>query len=267
MDHPPAVGARVTVLGRRAVACALLGVVLGTTALAQRGSRTFAFGSSADNQAYDGRFTFVRMSYSTAMSFGRRGGGAPWAHDYPEGEFNFLRIFTAVSNVPANLDGTNVLAFDDPEIFNYPVIYLVEPGYWTMTDEQVSALRAYLQKGGFMIVDDFPYWGWDRFAFEMGRVMPTLEWQDLDVTHPIFHSFFDIETLDIVPAYSALGDRPIFRALFADNDPQGRMYVVANFQNDLSEFWEYSESGYYAIGETNEAYKVGVNQFMYGLTR
>jgi hypothetical protein len=265
VDHAPEVGPRVKPVLLRAVVLLAAGVVLGPTVLAQRGSRGFGF--SADNQPYDGRFTFVRMSYSTPMDFGRRGGGAPWAHDYPLGEANFLRILTAVSNVPVNLDGTNVLAFDDPEMFRYPVIYLVEPGYWAMSDEQVTALRAYLQKGGFLIVDDFPYWGWQQFAEQFSRVFPNLEWKDLDVSHPIFHSFFDIATLDIVPAYPALGERPIFRALFEDNNPAGRMYVVANYQNDLSEFWEYSEGGPYAVEETNEAYKVGVNQFMYGMTR
>jgi Domain of unknown function (DUF4159) len=261
------VGAGVTPVGRRVMAGVLLGVVLGTSVMAQRGARGFRFASSATNQPYDGRFTFVRMSYSTAMSFGRRGGGAPWSHDYPDGENHFLRILTAVSNVPANLEGTNVLAFDDPEIFKYPLIYLVEPGYWSMTDEQVTTLRAYLQKGGFMIVDDFPYWAWPQFEQEMSRVLPGLEWQDLDVGHSVFHSFFDIETLDIVPAYPALGDRPIFRGLFADNNPAGHMYVIANYQNDLSEFWEFSETGEFGIDRTNEAYKVGVNEFIYGMTR
>ena len=212
---------------------------------------------------YDGRFVFVRMSYTSAM-FGR--GGAAWAHDYPDGEANFLRILTEVSNVPANLEGTNVMAFDDPEIFKFPVIYLVEPGYWAMSDDQVTTLRDYLLKGGFLIVDDFPYWGWDQFALQMSRAFPALEWQDIDVTQPIFHSFFDIATLDIVPAYPALGERPIFRALFEDNDPTKRMYAVANYQNDLSEFWEFSREGRYAIDETNEAYKVGVNQFIFGMT-
>lgn len=263
-------------LAHRVLVVALVAGVLGTAVLAQRGSagggprpdmrgQRSWFGS-ADNQPYDGRFTFVRMSYPIAMNFGRRG-DAPWAHDYPDGEANFLKILTAVTNVPANLDGTNVLSFEDPEMFRYPVIYLVEPGYWAMNEEQVAALRAYLQKGGFMIVDDFPYWGWQQFESEMRRVFPDLEWQDLEVSHPIFQSFFEIATLDIVPAYPALGDRPIFRALFADNDPAGRMYVVANFQNDLSEFWEHSATGFYPVDLSNEAYKVGVNQFIYGLTR
>ncbi len=253
-------------LARRVLVMTLVAGALSTAVLAQRGSRGFFAQGSAMNQPYDGRFTFVRMSYPIAMNFGRRG-DLPWAHDYPVGEMNFLKILTAVTNVPANLDGTNVLSFDDPEVFKFPVIYLVEPGYWAMNEEQVTTLRAYLQKGGFMIVDDFPYWGWQQFEMEMRRVFPDLEWQDLDVSHPIFHSFFDIETLDIVPAYPALGERPIFRALFADNDPSGRMYVIANYQNDLSEFWEASDTNIYIVEETNEAYKVGVNQFMYGLTR
>lgn len=224
--------------------------------------------TSAENQPYDGRFVFVRMSYPTSMSFGfGRRGDTPWAHDYPGGERNFLQILTAVSNVPANLEGTNIMAFDDPEIFRFPVIYLVEPGYWELSESGVEMLRAYLRKGGFLIVDDFPYWGWQQFATQIERALPDLVWQEIDVSHPIFHSFFDIDTLDIVPAYPALGDRPIYLGLFEDNDPTRRMYAVANFQNDLSEFWEFSETGEFAIDRTNQAYKVGVNQFIYGMTR
>ena len=61
-----------------------------------------------------------------------------------------------------------------------------------------------------------------------------------------------------------LGDRPRFMALFEDNDPKKRMLCIANYQNDLSEFWEFSETGRYLVPDSNEAYKVGVNQFIYG---
>jgi hypothetical protein len=238
--------------------CVVLTVA--STALAQRGGRFGVARGYSANTPYDGQFVFVRMSYPAGFR------NQAWAHDYPDGEINFMKILTAVSNVTAHVQETNILDFGDPEMFKFPVIYLVEPGYWQMDDAQVAALRAYLTKGGFLIVDDFPYWAWEQFAAEMGRVFPQGQWQDLDVSHPIFHSFFDIQTLDIVPAYPALGERPIFRALFEENDPAKRMYVIANYQNDLSEFWEFSEQGAYPIGETNEAYKVGVNQFIYGLT-
>jgi hypothetical protein len=61
-----------------------------------------------------------------------------------------------------------------------------------------------------------------------------------------------------------LGDRPRFYALFEDNDPNKRMLVIANYQQDLSEFWEYSATGTYLVSDSNEAYKVGINQFIYG---
>jgi hypothetical protein len=244
----------------------------GATALAQRGG--FGFGwspASSANVPYDGRFVFVRMSYDNGAGlgqFGRRGRGeAFWAHDYPVGERNFLEILTMVSNVPAHADASNVMSFDDPEIFKFPVLYLVEPGYWYMTDEQVVMLRSYLTKGGFLIVDDFPDWAWPNFELQMSRVFPEGRWVEMNELpgHPVFHTFFELDPATIPVAYN-LGGQPLFRALFADNDPAGRMQVIANYQNDLSEYWESSDNPMVPIDESNEAYKFGVNEFIFGLT-
>ena len=250
-----------------AAASVLAVIVLGaTTSWAQRaGSRGYSQ-SYSGNVRYDGRFTFVRMSYPF---FGR--GDTPWAHDYPTGERNFLKILTALSNVNAHTDESSIMSFSDPELFKFPVAYLVEPGYWGLAEAEVVSLRAYLQKGGFLIVDDFPnqtrginHWG--NFEVQMGRVFPEGKWIELDVTHPVFHSFFDINSFDTMPPAYNLGGRPMFMALFEDNNPKKRMLVIANFQNDLSEYWEASDSGFYIVQNTNEAFKYGINQFIYGIT-
>jgi hypothetical protein len=245
---------------------ALLAFAGGATALAQRGFGGFGFPgfrpSVAPNVPYDGQFVFVRMSYPT-----RSGRDMLWAHDYPIGEQHFLRILTAVTNVRAHVEQTSVMGFDDPEMFKHPVIYLVEPGPWWLSEEEVVALRSYLSKGGFLIVDDFPLSAWPNFDLQMSRVFPNAQWQDLDISHPIFHTFFEIESLPTYPPYERLGYAPVFRALFEDNDPGKRMQVIANYQNDLSEYWESSDRGTSPVAETNEAYKIGINQFIYGLTR
>ena len=44
------------------------------------------------------------------------------------------------------------------------------------------------------------------------------------------------------------------------------MIAIANYNTDLSEFWEYADSGVRAIEDTNEAFKLGVNYIMYGFT-
>jgi hypothetical protein len=239
---------------------ALLVATAATTAMAQRGGFGGMFRSYSGNAQYDGKFVFVRMSYAD-----NRFRGQPfWAHDYPEGEMHFMKILTSVSNVPAHVEESAILDFGNPDMFKFPVIYLVEPGYWTMDDAQVEALRGYLLKGGFLIVDDFPYWAWQQFESQMARVFPDGQWQDLDVTHPIFHSFFDIDTFDDLPQYYDRG-RPIFRGIFENNDPTKRLLVMINFNTDVSNYWEFSATGFVPVEESNQGYKLGVNYVMYGL--
>jgi hypothetical protein len=107
--------------------------------------------------------------------------------------------------------------------------------------------------------------GWDVFEQAMARVLPNGKFVDLDASHPIFHSFFEVDRLDIVPQAYVAG-RPVFRGLFEDNDQTKRLQVIVNYNTDISQFWEWSGTGLRPIDETNEAYKLGVNYIIYGLT-
>jgi len=96
--------------------------------------------------------------------------------------------------------------------------------------------------------------------------MPEARFYDLDATHPIFHTFFEIDDLDVVPQIFSIGGRPVFRGLFEDNDPNKRLQMVVNYNTDVSQFWEWSSFGLRPVSETNEAYKIGVNYVIYGLS-
>ena len=99
----------------------------------------------------------------------------------------------------------------------------------------------------------------------MRQVMPEAQFVDLDVSHPIFHQFFTIGSLDIFPqAYNS--GRPIFRGLFEDNDPKKRLQMFVCYNTDISQFWEWSGRGFRPVDDTNEAYKLGVNAIIYGMT-
>ncbi len=50
-----------------------------------------------------------------------------------------------------------------------------------------------------------------------------------------------------------------------DYDSHKRLMVIANYNTDISNFWEFSATA--CIDESNEAYKLGVNYVLYGLTR
>jgi hypothetical protein len=107
---------------------------------------------------YNGRFVFTRVRFddggSSMSGYFRRGREPWWHHDHPDAEYNFSKILETITYVPPTLQASNILTIEDPRIFQYPILYLVEPGYWRVTEGEIVRLREYLLKGGFIIFDD-----------------------------------------------------------------------------------------------------------------
>jgi hypothetical protein len=239
-----------------------LGAVLAGASYAQegffRGRGRSAPTMEWPSAEYDGRFAFARLRYGSG--FGRNPG---WAHDYPTAEMNFQRILSELTLVPTHVEASNIFSLDDPDLTLFPIAYMSEPGFWTMSEAEKLGLRAYLQKGGFIIFDDFRgARDWTNLETRMREVLPDLRWVPLDATHPIFHSFFEINTL---PEFGYYGEAQ-FLGLFEQNDPERRLLAVANYNHDLGELWEFSGTGWVPVDVSNDAYKFGVNYVMYAMT-
>ncbi|NCW44593.1 MAG: DUF4159 domain-containing protein [Gemmatimonadaceae bacterium] len=220
------------------------------------------------NVPYDGRLTWVRVKYIMPdfSSSGFRGGrDLPWSHDYPRGERHFTKIVSELSTARVRLGASNILTLDDPQLSRYPVAYMAEPGFWRPGDKEVLGLRNYLAKGGFIIFDDFAGQHWFNFESQMRRVLPNARAIPMELTHPIFDAFYKIKTLDYTHPYYGL--KSVFYGFFEDNDPKKRLLAIANYNNDLSEMWEFSDEGLFPVDMSNEAYKLGVNYVIYALTR
>jgi hypothetical protein len=169
-----------------------------------------------------------------------------------------------------HMDHTNVIAIGDPELFNYPLSYVTEAGYMMLTNTEAKALHDYLLKGGFIIFDDFRNSrgndGWTNFVNVMRQVMPDGKLMQIDSTNPVFHSFFEInDPHAFVSCYDRAG-APEFWGMFENNDPNKRLMFVANFNNDIAQYWEWSDTGFTPIDLSNDAYKFGVDYVMYSLT-
>jgi len=254
---------------KRALVALAVAAIASTSAAAQFGVGPWRPTHGADikpNVDYNGQFTFVRLRYGPPIPYQSQ--RIPWSHDYPDGEQHFMRIMNDVTNLKPRIMEHNVMALDDPELPKYPVAYMSEPGYWFLTESEATAFRAYLQKGGFVIFDDFAEnrGGWDYFESVFSQVIPGAKWIELDGSHPIFHSFFEIpDPLKFLPPYDQELP-PRYYGLFEDNDPSRRVMAIVNYNNDISEYWEYSNQGFAPVTDTNEAYKLGVNYVIYGLT-
>ncbi len=214
---------------------------------------------------YDGRITFVRLRWQRG-SGGRRYWNSAWDHDYPRAEQNLSQILRELTLIDIREDGSRVLTLDDPELMKYPIAFMWEPGFWELTDTEAESFRAYLLKGGFAVFEDFDGPGqWAHFEEQMRRVLPSGRFVQLEDSTRIFDSFFAIADIDAI-VHPMSGQRPTYLGIYEDNDPSKRLMVVANFDNDVPEYWEWSGRGLFPFSNTNEAYKLGVNYMIYGLT-
>ena len=228
-----------------------------------------------DEHFKDDVFTFVRIQYNSW------GGWDKWQIDYPDAELNFSYRLQQLTSLHVNPDG-RVLRLTDPELFNYPFIYIIEPGQLVFSEDEVSALRRYLLNGGFLMVDDF--WGdheWNNFYREIKRVFPDREPQELPLEHPIFHCVYDLKERPQIPAIGAAQQGPNgqiitwergpdtrqvhYKGLLDDN---GRMMAIICHNTDLGDGWEREGESPWYFKEFSEkkAYPLGINIVFYAMT-
>jgi hypothetical protein len=243
----------------------LAAVLLATTAATAQFDRPGPAGFASDVE-YDGRVAFVRLAWQAAG--GRYGGGwnSAWNHDYPRAEQHLAQIVRELTLLDLRDDGSRVLTLDDPRLFKHPIAYMWEPGYWTLTDTEAHAFRDYLRKGGFAVFEDFDGPAqWANFEAQMRRVLPEGKWVPIPNGDRIFDAFFRIENVEAI-VHPMSGQRPSYLGIYEHNDPARRLMAVANFDNDIPEYWEWSGEGLFPFDSSNDAYKLGVNYFVYGMT-
>jgi hypothetical protein len=217
------------------------------------------------NPSYDGRFVFTRIRYGGRGFGGFFRGGGTWSHDYPAADFYISDALDTLTRMRVNDASTNVLELEDPRIFDNPILYISEPGYWSISDKGAANLRLHLLKGGLVIFDDFEHQDeFDNMAAQMAKALPERRWIKIDIRHPIFHSLFDLKKLDV--PHPTVDVEPDYRALFVNDDPNDRMLALANHNCDIAEYWEWSADERFPVDVTSGAYQLGVNYIIYAMT-
>ena len=238
------------------------------------------------------RFTFVRCEFDSvggdgeAYYFYDGRWWERWQTDFPEAEENFLTRLEQLSTIEVNPEPIS-LRLTDKDILDHPFLYMCDVGWQDLTNEETDALRVYLERGGFLWVDDF--WGnaeWMNFEFNVRKAFPKLRWQTIPSEHPIFHMVFPLGECPQVPAkifweqYGAAYDPPTihrypaggeegvntvnFRGLFSDD---GRLMAVASHNSDIGDGWEReAESVHYFERFSTKSYAMGVNIIVYAMT-
>ena len=126
-----------------------------------------------DPEFEDDVFTFARVIYKFDRSVASR---MAWVNDYPDSDLNLSFRLQQLTSMKVDPDG-RVLKLTNPELFEYPFIYMVKAGRMELRDEEVPILRKYLASGGALMADDF--WGdydWIHFESQIQRVLPGNHW-------------------------------------------------------------------------------------------
>lgn len=216
----------------------------------------------------EGEFTFARLRYRSAG--GRR--GSRWGTDSNKAERVFLTGVRRLTGVNAR-SVEEIVDIDSDEMFDWPWLYAVEVGYWDIDDSQAARLREYLDRGGFLMVDDFHgSREWAAFEYGLRKIFPDREVVDIADEDEIFHVLYDLDDRFQVPGlqylysgqtYQRDGVIPRWRAVY---DDQGRIVVAICHNMDLGDAWEWADEPSYPEPFTAQAYHIGINYIVYAMT-
>jgi hypothetical protein len=216
----------------------------------------------------------------------RESNGSGWRTDYPWGQRNLLIRLSELTKTRVSWGAPGVphvwlVRLTDPALFECPYLMASDVGTIGLSQEEAEGLRLYLQKGGFLWVDDF--WGeaaWEHWARELARVLPPLEYavEDVPLSDPIFRSMLEVEKIPQITGigfWRAVGGRttsergaetavPHFRAV---RDKHGRIIAVMTHNTDVSNSWEReTEDPEYFYQFSIDGYALGINVLLYAMT-
>ncbi len=235
-------------------------------------------------------FTFVRIIRDRDPDGSRSAGN--WITDFPDSDLNLSYRLQQMTSMKVDPDGRTI-RLTDPALFDYPWIYMVEPGALLLKEEEVTVMRKYLLNGGFFMADDFwGEWQWEGFAEQMKRVFPEREFVELPMDHPVFHCVFNLDVpknkLQTPNSHAGAASKNNggitwetnhyykdgsredctqmhVRAMF---DDKGRMMVIATHNCDNGDGWEREGEDDYFFHEFSEkrAFPLGINIIFYAMT-
>jgi len=211
-----------------------------------------------DNAAPPTEFVAMRWHFGTNGAIGHMG----WSHNYPYSEISLNEFIGRTTKVEVEDNSYRLIELSSPEIFEFPFAYISEPGEMELTEAEVLNLREYIDRGGFILIDDFDSWHLDNLREEMLRVFPDRVLQRLDVGHPIFDLAYKVESLDSMAPYVE-GGEPAYYALM---NSAGQIAIMALHNNDLANFWEWYGNPGYPLRPATDAFRMGTNFVVHAFT-
>lgn len=217
---------------------------------------------------HPGEFRLGRLRFRSPRD-GRR--YSRWGIDANKGDRLFLSHLRRLTRIDIQPIETIVDVTDDV-MFDHPFLFAVSAGDWELSPDHADRLKRYLERGGFLLVDDFHNDGeWAIFMAGIHQMFPLAQVVELADPDAIFHTVFDLSQRVRVPGANVVhgnqiergGITPHWRAVL---DEKGRMIVAVCFNMDVGDGWEFADDPEYPEIYSGQAIRLGVNYVMFALT-
>jgi len=226
-----------------------------------------------ENELHIARLVFRPNNFSNWHPPGR-----PWWRiDWPEAEAHLIEGVKRYTFVQTADDSAHV-TLQDEAVFDYPLLLAQQVGRWYLDDQEIKRLQTYLNRGGFLIVDDFHGPDqWVAFKRVMDKVLPSHRLAPIKPDNTLMTIHYPLAQLTQIPGrrhivgYSSDGTAQVqmphspqrWLGMFDENNT---LQVAINFNMDMGDAWEHANDPYYPNAMTALAYRFGINYILYALT-
>lgn len=184
-------------------------------------------------------------------------GGGDWyqAQSPLPNLLRFVRQNTLIDVAPE----PDVVELTSDNLFRYPFIFISGHGNVVFTEVEVERLRAYLQRGGFLYIDDD--YGIDQYIRrELQKVVPEEEFVELPFSHPVYQQQFSFPN-GPPKIHEHDNEPPQGFGIFID----GRLAVYYTYETNVSDGWESPEVHNVPEDLREQAFRMGTNILIYAL--
>jgi hypothetical protein len=216
-------------------------------------------------------WTFVRFHYDLGAEFGPSG-YQRWKADYPKADRQVVQAVRRLTRIQARSTEQIVDAKTD-DLYEWPWIYVEDPGAWKISDDEAARLRRYLLRGGSMMIDDsHGNYEWSVAVEGLRKILPLCHIEDLNDGDTIFHMAYDLDDRVQIPGtryltgdfhYTPDSSVPRWRAI---RDAKGRILIAICHNSDVGDAWEWADSRNYPEHPASVAFRIAANYVLYAMT-
>ena len=187
------------------------------------------------------------------------GGGGDWYND-PSAEVNLLNFISENTTINVNPEYVFVDVSNN-DIFHYPIIFITGHGNIVFSEEERDKLREYLEKGGFIYIDDD--FGMDKaIRREFNKIFTNNNFIELPFDHKIYHIVYDFN-FGPPKTHEHNNKPPQGFGLFLEK----RLAVFYTYESNPSDGWADKETHSNSESVRFEALKFGANIIVFALTQ